>query len=222
VEDRDAHTVLKSKPRVWRKDRRWRVKRSNAQPLWAPMRGPTQTGGFMLWIRTLSVALIISFGPGCGTPDSGNERQEASCANGITPGCGFCYPDASSSKGGTQTCWTCNDSEYTKPCVPPPPCGGVNEVCCLPPWYPANWQPCTDPSTQCEGSNICRHCGNNGEACCNGSGCGNGLGCDSGSCQPCGGNNQNCCDGNTCAPGYTCSLRRGGSGTWQCFPNPND
>jgi hypothetical protein len=83
-------------------------------------------------------------------------------------------------------------------CVePPPPCGGLNELCC-------GGTTCTAPGTACL-SGTCQLCGLAGQPCCPGTGCAAGNNCVGNLCTPCGDLQELCCDnGVTCNSSLTC------------------
>jgi len=97
-------------------------------------------------VVTTFAALAAIFGVHCSSnvepqPEATQQSSEALCGNGVHPGCGECYPDSSSKKGGIETCWTCGGESYQLECVPT--CGVWGGPCCNAPLK------CFDSQTQC-------------------------------------------------------------------------
>jgi hypothetical protein len=86
-------------------------------------------------VVTTFAALAAILGVHCSSnvepqPESTQQSSEALCGNGsgIHPGCGECWPDSSSSLGGTQTCTYCNGDSFTQDCRVT--CGTPGAPCC--------------------------------------------------------------------------------------------
>jgi hypothetical protein len=84
---------------------------------------------------TIFAALAAILGVHCSSnvepqPESTQQSSEALCGNGsgIRPGCGECWPDPSSSLGGTQTCTYCNGDGFQQDCRVT--CGTPGAPCC--------------------------------------------------------------------------------------------
>jgi hypothetical protein len=90
-------------------------------------------------------------------------------------------------------------------------CGDLDQPCC--------GDTC-DAGLVCDGTMVCRPCGDAGQPCCGGQACASGLACVGGqTCAPCGGTDQPCCAGDACGAMLTCAggtCRCGGDGQPCC------
>ena len=97
-------------------------------------------------VVTTFAALAAILGVHCSSnvepqPEHTQQSSEALCGNGIHPGCGECWPDSSSSLGGTRTCFFCNGDSFTQDCRVT--CGVWGTSCCNGPLT------CFDSQDQC-------------------------------------------------------------------------
>jgi hypothetical protein len=97
-------------------------------------------------VVTTFAALVAIFSVHCSSspdpqPEATRQTSEGLCGNGVHPGCGECYPDSSSNRGGIRTCWTCGGDSYEQECIVT--CGVWGAPCCNAPLR------CFDAQDQC-------------------------------------------------------------------------